>query len=124
MQEIRLKAGKKRSVKVKKIRKNLDSPWKEALAIFFKEFVFFCFPDMAKEIDWSKGYTSLDKELHAITKDSATGQRTVDKIIKVFKKTVGEVWVLIHVEIQGKLDPQFSERMLFIPIYRLAYSTS
>jgi hypothetical protein len=95
----------------KKGRKNLDSPWKDALDIFFKDFIEFCFPKMAAEIDWSKGYTLLDKELHSITKDAETGQRTVVKLVKVFKKEGTEIWVLVHCEVQNKKDEDFSERM-------------
>ena len=66
---------------------------------------------MAEEIDWKKGYTFLDKELHAITKDAETGSRTVDKLVTVFKKGGSEIWLLIHVEVQNKKDNTFPQRM-------------
>ncbi len=102
---------KTQSAKKKKVRKNFDSPWKDALDIFFKDFATFCFPQMAKDIDWNKGYTFLDKELHSITKDAIKGQRTVDKLVKVFKQGGEEVWVLLHLEVQSQKDKHFQERM-------------
>jgi hypothetical protein len=33
-----------------------DSPWKEAVEDFFEEFLLICFPDVHKDIDFSKGY--------------------------------------------------------------------
>lgn len=39
-----------------------DSPWKIALDGYFKEFLELLFSTIPPEIDWSKGYTSLDKE--------------------------------------------------------------
>ncbi len=85
---------------------------------FFPDFLAFCFPHIATEIDWNREVTFLDKEFQAITKDAAIGQRSVDKLIKVFKKEGTEVWVLVHIEIQGQKEVQFSERM-YIYQYRL-----
>ena len=99
-------------------KRNFDSPWKEALTIFFQDFLKFCFSEAAEEIDWQKGYVFLDKELQAITQDTATGMRTVDKLVKVFKTGGEEVWVLVHIEVQGQKDKAFSERM-YIYYYRL-----
>ena len=36
-----------------------DSPWKEALAIFFQDFMAYFFPQAATDIDWSRGYEVL-----------------------------------------------------------------
>ena len=40
-----------------------DSPWKEALAKYFKAFLALFFPAAHAGIDWSRGYESLDQEL-------------------------------------------------------------
>lgn len=98
-------------------RQDWDSPWKEALVDFFQEFVCLCFPLMAQEIDWARGYAFLDKELQAISKKTATGTRTVDKLVKVYRKKT-EVWVLVHAEVQGQAQSDFAERM-FTYYYRL-----
>ncbi|WP_240775912.1 hypothetical protein [Nitrincola schmidtii] len=77
-----------------------DSPWKIALDGYFKEFLELLFPTIPPEIDWDKGYTSLDKELQQVTPDSISGRRYADKLVKVFTPDGDEAWVLIHVEVQ------------------------
>jgi len=40
-----------------------DSPWKTTIEFFFEEFLAFFYPQAHTDIDWSKGYGFLDKEL-------------------------------------------------------------
>ena len=40
-----------------------DSPWKNALEVYFKECIHFFFPAMAEEVNWKRGYLFLEKEL-------------------------------------------------------------
>jgi hypothetical protein len=40
-----------------------DSPWKEMLEGYFPDFMVFFFPEAYEDIDWARGYESLDKEL-------------------------------------------------------------
>ena len=56
-----------------------DSPWKEGVEIYFKEFMEFFFPAIASEIDWHKGYQFLDKEFQSIVRDAEIGRRYADK---------------------------------------------
>ncbi len=88
-----------------------DSPWKEILEQYFPGFIEFFFPAIFSQIDWEMDYEFLDKELQKIVRDSRTGRRIVDKLIKVWLKNGSEIWVLIHVEIQGRVDPVFAKRM-------------
>jgi len=44
-------------------RDDYDSPWKDILTVYFEQFLAFFFPKIMQEIDWSRGYNSLDKEL-------------------------------------------------------------
>jgi hypothetical protein len=88
-----------------------DKAWKEALTIFFEQFVKQFFPQVHAEIDWSRGYKFLDKELQQIGRGYATGSRVADKLAQVYLKTGGERWLLIHVEIEGKGGSKFDERM-------------
>jgi hypothetical protein len=37
-----------------------DSPWKEALDFYFEAFLALLFPAVHAQIDWSRGYESLD----------------------------------------------------------------
>lgn len=95
-----------------------DSAWKDILNVWFPEFMAFFYPQITKEIDWSAGYKTRDKELQAITTQSMLGNRFVDKLIEV-KSYQGEaLWVLLHIEIQGEKETGFSKR-LFEYYYRL-----
>jgi len=75
-----------------------DSPWKEILTAYFEQFMAFFFPKIARDIDWSRGYISLDKELRQITREAKTGERLADKLFQIWKKSGEETWVLAHVE--------------------------
>ncbi len=102
----------------KVIRKKNDTGWKIVLEAFLPDFVCFCFPELAKKIDWSRQFQSLDAELHAITKEAKQGARIVDKLFKVYLLDGGEKWVLIHIEVQGKPEEDLPERM-FVTSYRI-----
>ncbi|HEX5084434.1 MAG TPA: hypothetical protein VFY40_20510 [Blastocatellia bacterium] len=58
-----------------------DSPWKDALDFLFDSFIAFFFPSAHAQIDWSRGFEFLDKELQKITADAAVGRRVVDKLV-------------------------------------------
>lgn len=88
-----------------------DSPWKDALETYFAEFLALLFPTIHQQVDWSKGYTPLDKELQQITVDASSGRRYADKLVKVYAHDNTETWVLIHVEVQGEPEDAFAERM-------------
>jgi hypothetical protein len=96
-----------------------DSPWKEVLERFFPEFMAFFFPEAHAAIDWSLGYTFLDKELQKVVRDAGIGRRRVDKLVRVMLLGSGdEAWVLAHIEVQGDAETVFAERM-YIYNYRL-----
>ena len=88
-----------------------DSPWKNALVVYFKECIDFFFPVMAQDIDWKKGYLFLDKELQQVAKNAAIGRRYADKLAQLHRKDGSHEWVLVHVEVQGQERKTFSERM-------------
>ncbi|NER08281.1 MAG: cytosolic protein [Okeania sp. SIO3C4] len=95
-----------------------DSPWKEILEHYFREFIEFFFPDAYDDIDWEKGYEFLDKEFQQITADSETGKKYVDKLARVWLKTGSEVWALVHTDIQTGRESGFDERM-YVYNYRI-----
>jgi hypothetical protein len=88
-----------------------DSPWKEALDVYFEAFLALFFPNVHRDIDWSRGYEMLDKELQQLLPKSAQGRRTVDKLVKVWRHNGVETWVLIHVEVQTRRQRGFGRRM-------------
>lgn len=95
-----------------------DSPWKNILQQFLQAFMEFCLPKAAANIDWSKGYTSLDKELQAISRQQEIGKRMADVLFKVWLQDGEEVWLLVHIEIQAQVEALFPERM-YIYNYRI-----
>ena len=95
-----------------------DSPWKEMLTQFFPSFMRFFYGDIYAEIDWTRGFEFLDKELQKITVKGKLGKRLADKLVKVYLRNGREVWVLIHVEIQGQREANFGRRM-FVYHYRI-----
>jgi hypothetical protein len=97
---------------------DFDSPWKEALDLYFQAFLAFFFPRIHDDIDWSRGFESLDKELQQIAPVSAHGRRYVDKLVKVWRKNGRAVWVLIHVEVQTQRQRGFARRM-YVYNYRI-----
>ena len=63
------------------------------------------------DIDWTRGYEMLDKELQPIVRQSKQGRRYVDKLVKVWLKSGEEKWLLIHVEVQTWKEDDFPKRM-------------
>lgn len=88
-----------------------DTPWKEALELYFAEFLQFFFPWIYDDIDWTKPCEFLDKEFQQIVRDAEVGRRLADKLVKVWRCNGEEAWVLIHLEIQGQWDDAFPRRM-------------
>ncbi len=88
-----------------------DSPWKDVLDLFFEDAMAFFFPQAHAQIDWARGYEFLDKELQKITADAALGRRAVDKLVKVWLNDGQELWVLLHVEVQGQRETDFEHRV-------------
>jgi hypothetical protein len=90
---------------------DFDSPWKEALEVYFRAFLALFYPHIHADIDWSRGYVFLDKELQKILPKAARGRLYVDKLVKVWRKNGREAWVLIHVEVQTQREADFPRRM-------------
>ncbi|RUT00797.1 hypothetical protein DSM106972_072060 [Dulcicalothrix desertica PCC 7102] len=95
----------------KRVLSDYDSPWKEALDVYFESFMELCFPHIHRDIDWQRGYESWDTELREIIRDAEIGNRVADKLVKVWLHDGEEVFVLIHVEIQTQYQKEFPRRM-------------
>lgn len=95
-----------------------DSPWKDAIERYFEDFIRFFFPQAHGEIEWSRGYEFLDKELQQVVRDAELGLRLVDKLVKIYRSSGEEAWVLIHVEVQSQSESGFAERM-YVYNYRI-----
>jgi hypothetical protein len=101
---------------MKPIRK--DILWKAIIEDFFSDFLTFFYPEALDIFDFDKGFEFLDKELEQITIPSSSKNRIADKLVKVFTKEGFEQWILVHIEVQGYEDDEFSERM-FTYFYRI-----
>ena len=97
--------------KVKDRTKKPDTLWKEIIKDLFEDFISFFIEDLAKEINFSKGVEFLDKELSKLSSKGETKNRDADTLVKVFLKNGEEKWVLVHIEVQGYKEEDFSKRM-------------
>lgn len=90
-----------------------DSAWKEMLDEYLAAFLRFFFPAVYEEIDWTRGYESLDKELAENRPAGSAGKLLADKLFKVWLKSGKPAWLLIHIEVQGRAGPVFNKRVFF-----------
>lgn len=88
-----------------------DSPWKEALRLYLRSFMRLCFPLVEQAIDWRREPQFLDKELQQIARDAETGKQYVDMLVQVWLLNGSEEWILLHIEVQHRGDPDFAGRL-------------
>ncbi len=94
-----------------------DSPWKDVLDRYLKDFFALLFPEIHSGVDWSRPPESLEKELRKIVRDAELGKRLADKLYRVYRKDGQEIDVLINIEVQETVEKEFPKR-LFIYNYR------
>ncbi|MFT0531238.1 hypothetical protein ACMHYJ_00185 [Castellaniella hirudinis] len=82
-----------------------DSPWKEALELFFPQAIQLLAPDLYALVDWAAPIEFLDKELQAIRHAAvpSKGRQVVDKLVKVRLLSGLPVYLQVHLEVQGRL---------------------
>jgi hypothetical protein len=95
-----------------------DEAWKQIIERFFPQFMRFFVPELHEAIDFQQPVTFLDKEMEQLGQQALTGAKVVDKLAQVFLKEGGEKWILVHIEVQGDEDKDFSLRM-FRYFYRI-----
>jgi hypothetical protein len=89
-----------------------DRLWKGIIEDLFADFLHYFRPNLAQnEVDFSKGFEFMDKDLDILQPESERGLRHADKLVKFYTKTGGYKFVLLHIEVQGYKDPHFAERM-------------
>jgi len=86
---------------------DFDSPWKEALEEYREDFFALFFPQAHAEIDWTRPYAFLHKELQQVVRDADLGRQIVDKLVRVWLLTGADVWVLAHIEVQSQQETLF-----------------
>lgn len=98
---------------------NFDGAWKEALRLYFKQFMALCWDEAYQTIDWERDYEMLNVELESTVKGADIGKRMPDKLIKVWLKDGTETFIMIHIEIEGnRKRDNFAERM-YVYRYRI-----
>ncbi|MCP5046786.1 MAG: hypothetical protein GY940_06420, partial [bacterium] len=60
-----------------------DSAWKDVIEGLFEPFTEFFFPQIHKDIDFSRGIEILDSDLRDIAPYGNVGKRYADELIKV-----------------------------------------
>ena len=88
-----------------------DIPWKEAIEGAFPEFMAFYFPAAHADIDWRQRHVFLDKELHQVVRDAASGKKFVDLLARVTGVDAAQRLLYVHVEVQTQRDEDFAWRM-------------
>ncbi|MEC5159724.1 MULTISPECIES: DUF4351 domain-containing protein [unclassified Janthinobacterium] len=99
-------------------RDDYDTPWKDAVTRYFSAFMAFYFPQAHAQIDWSREPEFLEQELAQVMREAELGKRVADKLAKVTLLGGAERWVLVHLEVQGRRECRFAERM-FVCNYRI-----
>jgi hypothetical protein len=95
-----------------------DELWKNIIEKLFPYFLSFFMPELSADVDLSQGYEFMDKELQRIKLKGKKGKKYTDKLVKVRLKDGTEKWLLIHIEVQGKHEEDFGQRM-FKYFYRI-----
>jgi hypothetical protein len=95
-----------------------DSPWKMALTRYFPEFMAFFFPRAYAAIDWDHAAVFLEQELLQVVRPGVHGRRLADKLVQVTLRDGEQQWVLVHIEVQGRRERAFAER-IFTYNYRV-----
>jgi hypothetical protein len=98
--------------------RDFDSPWKETLETFLPLILLKLFPQIHARIDWSVPPVSLDAELQQIVREGELGPQRVDKLFRVKLLDGKTLFLLIHIEVQSQVDPNFELRM-FCYAYRI-----
>lgn len=96
-----------------------DTPWKEVLDAYLKDFLELCLPGVHDGIDWDSPIENREQELPQLFPNSLTIGRVADKLFRA--KFVGSeqpTWFMIHAEVQVTRKADFANRM-FTCYYRI-----
>ena len=98
--------------------KYFDEAWKQVIERFFPDLLRFFVPQLYADVDFSRGVEFLNIEMEQLSQRSIGGAKFADKLAKVYLKDGTEQWILVHIEVQGDADEEFSLRM-FRYFYRI-----
>ena len=93
-----------------------DGIWKDAVEQYLPLLLKRMIPDLYEDVDFSQGFTFLDKELRDTIQVSLSEEHNsakfVDTLVQVPLKSGKNQWVLLHIEVQGKGGENISLRMI------------
>lgn len=95
-----------------------DGLWKRIIGELFQEFIQFFAPELSKRVDFTKVPEFLQQELYREIIEEKKGKNIADLIVKIYLKNGQEKWILIHVEVNNKVNKDFPKRM-FRYFYRI-----
>ncbi|MSU80754.1 MAG: hypothetical protein EXS16_22035 [Gemmataceae bacterium] len=84
-----------------------DGPWKEGFDALLPAFFALCLPLVDEEMDWQRGYRTLDGEVRKILSESKTGKRHVDRLYQAWLRNGAEARIFIHMEVQSQQEEIF-----------------
>ncbi len=88
-----------------------DHLWKAAFYLWMQDFVRFFYPNHYDEIDWTKRFIPLDKELNTIQINSRPKDRVADMLVMLHTKSGKRLFILLHIEIQGYSEDEYAYRV-------------
>ncbi len=97
---------------------NYDNAWKDIIKAHFASFLSFYFPDVGEEIDLTYPPEFLEKELQKLSPHNIGPGRLADLLVKVHHRSDVHQHIYTHVEVQGRKEPGFADR-LFQYAYRI-----
>lgn len=92
-------------------RTDADGRWKDALDVYFQPCLQLFWPSLHALIDWRQPPQFLDKELQALTLSKGRNRRYVDKLASVQLLQGERICLLVHMEVQARLQAGFAGRM-------------
>lgn len=81
--------------------------WKDAVQEYPKEFLEYCFPEIAQQIDFEQSITFLDTEF---LQTSSMAGMTADLLMEAVEKNTNKM-ILLHLVVQGTKEEDFEKRM-------------
>ena len=99
-----------------------DAHWKDIIKTFFYPMLQSLLPELAEVMDRSRDIDYLEQELNAVTLAIDGPKQQADVLVKVPIKSGGDIWLALHIEVQGKDGEDLPERMFFYnSMLRLKY---
>ena len=91
-----------------------DGLVKDFVTEFFPEFIAFANPKLYRQVDWKRGFDSLEQELINAMRGKLRGKgkrKQTDKLVRVWLRSGEEHFVFVHAEFQHQPEAGFAKRM-------------